>query len=136
MNNEFERYENVAYPYIFRKSVPAGDSGYMSIPLTGHGFVTKCTVNFAAGENGTLHLRPYVVIPGEITQELLRYAGDSYISGDDCTYELPCYQEIENHTELRVAYENVGKVGSADSQIMVDIIVQYNSIIQPRNVIG
>lgn len=136
MNNEFERYENVAYPYIFRKSVPAGDSGYMSIPLTGHGFVTKCTVNFAAGENGTLHLRPYVVIPGEITQELLRYAGDSYISGDDCTYELPCYQEIENHTELRVAYENVGEVGSADSQIMVDIIVQYNSIIQPRNVIG
>ena len=136
MNNEFERYENVAYPYIFRKSVPAGNSGYMSIPLTGHGFVTKCTVNFAAGENGTLHLRPYVVIPGEITQELLRYAGDSYISGDDCTYELPCYQEIENHTELRVAYENVGEVGSADSQIMVDIIVQYNSIIQPKNVIG
>jgi hypothetical protein len=108
----------------------------MSIPLTSHGYVNKVTVNFAAGENGTLHLRPYVVLPGEITQELLKYAGDLYISGDDCTYELPCYQEIENYTELRVAYDNVGEVGSADSQIMVDIIVQYDTFIEPRNVIG
>lgn len=134
--SEFERYENVAYPYIFRKSVPAGEKGFMSIPLTSHGYVNKVTVNFAAGENGTLHLRPYVVIPGEITQELLKYAGDMYISGDDCTYELPCYQEIENYTELRVAYDNVGEVGSADSQIMVDIIVQYDTFIEPRNIIG
>lgn len=135
-NSEFERYENVAYPYIFRKSVPAGEKGYMSIPLTSHGYVNKVTVNFAAGENGTLHLRPYVVIPGEITQELLKYAGDAFISGDSCTYELPCYQEIENDTELRVAYDNVGIVGSVDSQIMVDIIVQYDNYIAPRNVIG
>ena len=136
MNNDFERHENVAFPYIFRQAVAAGDKGYMSIPLTARGYVIKCTVNFAAGENGTLHLRPYVVIPGEITQELLKYAGDNYISGDDATYELPCYQEIENNAELRVAYDNVGIVGSADSQIMVDIIVQYDSYIMPRNIIG
>lgn len=131
-----ERFENIAYPYIFRKSIPAGEKGFMEIELTGHGYVTRVTTNFAAGENGTLHLRPYVVLPGEITQELLRYAGDSYISGDDCTYELPCYQEIENHAMLRIAYENIAIAGTADSQIMVDIIVQYDGYSAPMNVIG
>lgn len=132
----YERYENISYPYIFRKAVPAGESGTMEIELTGHGYVTEVTVNFASGENGTLHLRPYVMENGEITQELLRYAGDPYISGDDCQYKLPCYQEIENHAKLRVWYENTASAGTDDSQIMVDIIVQYDGYIEPKNVIG
>jgi hypothetical protein len=133
---QIERYENISYPYIFRKAVPAGDSGFIEAELTGHGYVTEVTVNFAAGENGTLHLRPYVIVTGEITQELLRYAGDPYISGDDCQYRLPCYQEIENHAMLRVWYENTAPAGTADSQIMVDVIVQYDSYAEPKNVIG
>lgn len=136
--SEFERFENVAYPYVFRKAIPAGDNGYIGIPLTGHGYVTRCNINFAAGENGTLHIRPYVIHPGELSNELLKYpdAGDQYISGDDQKYELPCYQEVENHSELRIWYENVALAGTADSQLMVDIIVQYDAIIEPRNVIG
>lgn len=136
--SEFERFENVAYPYIFRKSIPAGDSGHIGIPLTGHGYVTKCTINFAAGENGTLHIRPYVIHPGELINDLLKYPSNAnqYVSGDGQTYELPCYQEVENHSELRIWYENTGGVGTADSELMVDCIVQYDAIIQPRNVIG
>ena len=133
---EMERFENISYPYIFRKSIPAGEKGFMEVELTGHGYITRVTAIFAAGENGTLHLRPYVIQTGELTNDLLRYAGDGYISGDDCKYELPCYQEIENYAKLRVAYENIGIPGTADSQIMVDIIVQYDGYTAPRNVIG
>lgn len=136
LRKNIERFENIAYPYIFRKAVPAGEKGIMEIPLTGHGYVTQVTAIFAAGENGTLRIRPYVMQPGEIVQELLRYAEDTYISGDDCEYKMPCYQEIENYTMLRVAYENTGAVGTADSQIMVDIIVQYDGYSEPKNVIG
>ncbi len=108
------------------------------MPLTGHGYVTKCMINFAVGENGTLHLRPYVMHPGELLNDLIKYPpeGDQYISGDGNTYELACYQEVENHTELRVWYENTGAPDTADSQLIVDIIVQYDAIIEPRNVIG
>lgn len=133
---KYERFENISYPYVFRKSIPAGEKGVMEIDLTGHGYVTEAVIIFAAGENGTLRLRPYVMHPGELINELLRYSGDNYISGDDCTYRLPCYQEVENHTKLRLAYENVAAAGTADSQIMVDIIVQYDGYIEPKNVIG
>ncbi|MFV0516775.1 MAG: hypothetical protein ACK5MV_05210 [Aminipila sp.] len=133
---EFEKFENISYPYIFRKSIPPGEKGCMSIPLTGHGYITQVTVNFALGEDGTLHIRPFVELPGEITQELLRYAGDNYLSGDGTSYKLPCYQEIENHTLLKVSYENTATdPKSADSIIMVDIICQYDGYIEPKNII-
>ena len=131
-----ERFENISYPYVFRKAVPAGEKGVMEIELTGHGFATEVVIIFAAGENGTLQIRPYVMHPGELINDLLRYAGDNFISGDDSTYRLPCYQEIENHTKLRLAYENTAAAGTADSQIMVDVIVQYDGYTAPANVIG
>ena len=136
---EIEVHRNVTYPYLFRKSIPAGDSGVMKIKLTGHGYVTKVVITFSAGENGTLRLRPYVMIPGEITQELLRYAqgGNAYVSGDNATYQLPCYQEIETDAELCVHYENTATdEGTVDSEIMVDIIVQYDEYFEPKNIIG
>jgi hypothetical protein len=131
-----EYYENPVFPYIFRKSVPAGEKGVLEIELTSHGYVTEVDIIFAAGENGTLQLRPYVIHPGELVNELLKYAGNNYISGDDCEYKLPCFQEVENHSMLRLAYENTGVAGTADSQIMVNIIVRYDSYVEPRNVIG
>ncbi len=134
---KMERYENVSYPYIFRQAVPSGDSGVLTYGLTSHGFVTQVTVIIPAGDGGKLHIRPYVELPGEIIQELCKYASDSYLSGDDVVYKLPCYQEIENHAVLKVQYDNTEADALADdAQIMVDIIVQYDAIIQPKNVIG
>jgi len=128
-----ERFSNVLLPYIFRKTITAGDVGYVEIPLTAHGYVTKCNVIFAAGENGTLHVRPYCILPGEIPQDLLFYAADRYVSGDDAKLTLDCYQEIEADTMLRVWYENTG---TGDSQLTVDIMVQYDDYTAPRNIIG
>ena len=128
-----EKFSNVLYPYIFRKIITPGSSGSISIPLTAHGYIVRCNIIFSAGENGTLRIRPYCIIPGEIVQDLLIYPGDKYISGDDSNLRLDCYQEIEADTLLRVQYENVG-VG--DSQLIVDIMVQYDDYTAPRNIIG
>ena len=137
MRDNYEQFRSAAYPYIFRKSVKSGESGVMEIPLTSHGYITNVMVNFVAGENGTLRLRPYVELPGEINQELLKYAGEPYVSGDNVKYELPCYQEIENHAKLKLWYENTQTdPEAADSQIMVDIVCQYDSYLAPKNIIG
>lgn len=134
----YERLNNVSVPLIFRKSIPAGAKGYIDIPITAHGYITECRINFAAGEAGTLHLRPVVILPGEIMLDLFKYAngGDAYISGDDETIISSMKMEIENHTVARVFYENHGEPGTANSQLNVDITVNYLSIIEPENVIG
>lgn len=134
---KMEIFENVAIPYIFRKSIPVGQSGVSEFNLTGHGYVTQVTVIIPAGDGGKLHIRPYVELPGEIIQDLCKYGEDAYLSGDDVTYKLPCYQEIENHAVLKVAYNNTESDPLADpAELIVDIIVTYNQIIEPKNVIG
>ena len=128
-----ERHTNVGYPYIFRRAVPAGEQGVAKIELTGHGVVSRCAITFAAGENGTLHIRPYVMLCGDIPQDLLRYAGDRYISGDDVKFDIDCYQEIENHAMLCVWYHNTGE---SPSELLVDVMVQYDDYLTTRNIIG
>ena len=132
---DFEQLNNVSRGYTFRKSVAPGDSGYLDAELSAHGFVKRVKIRFAAGENGTLHVRPTVVIPQEIPIDLLAYAqgGDKYVSGDDEEFSSDIKIEIENHSILRVWYENTG-IGT--SILNVDITVEYYSIVEPRNIIG
>lgn len=135
----FETLKNVSKTYVFRKMVPAGESGYMDVELVAHGFVDSVKIRFAAGENGTLRIRPVVIIPQEIQIDLLNYAegGDHYVSGDDETVKSDIRYEIENHAVLRVYYENVATdPESADSQVNVDIGVTYFQIVEPANIIG
>ena len=131
----FEQLNNVSKAYYFRKTIAAGDSGYLDARLSAHGFVKSVKIRFAAGENGTLHVRPTVIIPQDIPIDLLSYAdgGDKYVSGDDETTASTVKFEIENDAILRVWYENTG-VGS--SFLNVDIEVEYFSIIEPANIIG
>ena len=131
----FEQLNNVSRPVLFRKTIAAGDKGCMEAELAAHGVVKRVRVRFAAGENGTLHVRPQAIIPQEIAIDLLQYAegGDKYISGDDETYEVDCKVEIENHAKIRVWYDNTG---SAASFLDVDVEVEYFAIVEPENIIG
>lgn len=129
---DMEKFDSAAYPCVFRKTITAGASGVVDMILTGHGFVTLVNIRFAAGENGTLQLRPYVVLPGEIVQDLLRYAADAYITGDDENLKLACYQEIEGNAILRIAYNNTG---AGSSQLAVDVSVNYDGYSAPKNII-
>lgn len=132
---KYEQLNNVARSVVFRKSIAPGDSGYMDAELVAHGFIKSLKVRFAAGENGTLHVRPTVIIPQGIPIDLLQYAqgSDKYISGDDETYTADVKIEIENHAVLRVWYDNTG---TGTSFLDVDIEVEYFSIIEPANIIG
>ncbi len=130
---DFEQLNNVSKTVVFRKNIAPGDSGYIDAALTAHGFVKAVKVRFAAGENGTLHIRPTVVIPQDIPIDLLSYAADKYVSGDDETFSSSVKIEIENNALLRVWYDNTG---AGTSFLNVDIEVEYYSIIEPVNIIG
>lgn len=130
---QYEKFENVTMPYIFRKDIPAGQKGKVEVELTASGFVRQLIVTFATGENGTLHLRPMVIANGGIPFDLLQYAADPYINGDDTSFPIACFQEIENGAKLRIEYENTG---TGTSKLSVDAIVQYNDYVTERNIIG
>jgi len=131
----YEQLNNVSKTYVFRKTITPGDSGYIDAELSAHGFVKAVKIRFAAGENGTLHIRPTVVIPQDIPIDLLSYAqgGDKFVSGDDETVSSDVKFEIENHAILRVWYDNQG-IGN--SFLNVDIEVEYFSVVEPTNIIG
>ena len=132
---DYEVVKNASKTYVFRKMVEAGAEGYLSATLVSHGFVTAVQIRFAPGEAATLQIRPVMVIPGEISIDLLEYAdnGDFYVSGDDETIRSDIRFEIENKTELRVYYKNTG---DAESFVNVDIQVTYFQFAEPVNVIG
>lgn len=92
---------------------------------------------FAAGENGTLQVRPVVIVPQDIMIDLFKYAAEPYLSGDDETVQSDIKVEVENHTIARVYYKNIATdPDSADSFLNVDIEVEYFEIIEPANIIG
>lgn len=134
----YEKHINVSNTLVYRKAIPAGASGYLDIPITAHGYIDFVRCRFAAGEAGTLHIRPVAILPQEILIDLLVYAsgGDKYLSGDDETIEVSIKKEVENHSICRVYYENTGEPGSADSQLNVDIGVTYFELVEPKNIIG
>lgn len=130
---------NTSKSYIFRKAVPANDSGHLIAPLVGHGIVTACHIRCAVGDEAKLHIRPVVVYPGEIETDIFNYAigGDKYISGDDETIENQLSLEIENHACLKVYYDNTETDAASDpAQLSVDIEVSYFDTIEPENIIG
>ena len=131
----YEQLNNVSKCYTFRKTISPGTSGYLDAELTAHGVVKSIRIRFAAGENGTLHIRPTVVIPQDIPIDLISYAqgGDKYVSGDDENFQSDVKFEIENHAILRVWYDNTG-VGN--SFLNVDIDVEYFSVVEAVNIIG
>lgn len=134
----FESINNASKAQVFRKAVPAGESGFLDIKLRDHGYVDYVKIRFAAGENGTLRIRPVVIIPQEIIIDLFEYAdgGDQYVSGDDETVTNSVKFEIESEAILRVYYENTALAGTVDSQLNVDIGVTYFRIVEPENIIG
>ncbi len=135
----YEVLKNKSETLIFRKNVPSGASGYIDLPLLSHGVIDKVRIRFAVGENGTLRIRPVVILPKEIMLDLFRYAsgGDQSVSGDSEEIETEVRHEIENKAIARVYYWNDATDPLADDSIVnVDIGVTYFSVIEQENIIG
>ncbi len=132
---DYEVQRNVSKSIKFRKLVPAGTSGTLTAELVAHGYVTGVNVRFAAGESGTLQIRPIIMLPGEIAVDLFSYAenGDKYVTGDDESVPAVVQQEIERKTKILIDYNNTG---AAESFVNVDVEVTYFEIREPANVIG
>lgn len=114
--------------YIISKKIFSAD-------LTGNGQINHFRARFACGENGTLHLRPYVILNGNIRVNLCNFAqgGDQYIAGDNEEIEFDCFVPIETHATAYVEAENTGEYPSLVDAAMT---VQYEDFIESESIVG
>lgn len=103
--------------------------------LTGNGQIKRFHCRFALGENGTLHIKPYVILNGNIRVDLCAFAsnGDNYISGDNEEIAFDCYVPVETHA---VAYVEAENVGEYESILDAAMVVQYEDYIEPESIVG
>lgn len=103
--------------------------------ITGNGQINRFYARFACGENGTLHLRPYVILNGNIRVDLCNFAqgGDQYIAGDNEEIEFDCYVPVETHAVAYVEAENTGEYPSLVDAAMT---VQYEDFIESESIVG
>lgn len=122
-------------PIVFSDVLAAGTKKTYKSELTGNGFIKKINITFAAGENGTLHITPYVLWNGNIRKDLLHYAAGSarYIAGDNINYNLDDNTPIEPNAILCVDAENIG-VGSSFVDVVITVVYEDN--IQFKTIIG
>ena len=106
-----------------------------SADLTGNGQINRFYARFACGENGTLHLKPYVILNGNIRVDLCNFAqgGDQYIAGDNETISFDCFVPVETHAVAYVEAENVGEYPSVIDAAMT---VQYEDFIESESIVG
>ena len=137
----FARINNISKILAFRYFVPPGLSGHLEQRCSGHGVITSVRIRFAAGENGTLKIRPVLIIPPQIQIDLFGYAdgAERWIIGDNEVVENVVSIETESDALLRVYYDNTANApDTVDSFVNVDIAVNYfekferDSIIGPR----
>ena len=133
----FKEIVNISRPFVFRKAVPYNTKGHIEKRVTAHGFIDNVRVRFAAGENGTLRIRPVLIIPPEIEIDLFAYAGDRFIFGDNETIESNLSFEVETDAHIRIYYENTATdPETIDSIVDVNVGVTYYQMVIPENVIG
>lgn len=123
---------------IYDASVEPGSeptTKIFSADLTGNGQINRFYARFACGENGTLHLKPYVILNGNIRVDLCNFAqgGDQYIAGDNEEIEFDCYVPVETHATAYVEAENVGEYPSLVDAAMT---VQYEDFIESESIVG
>lgn len=122
-------------PIVFSDTLSANTKKTYSAELTGNGRIKQINITFATGENGTLHLTPYVIWNGNIRKDLLNYAdgADKYIAGDGVNFKFDSYVPIETHAKLCLDADNTG---TGASYVDMVVIVEYEDISKPKTIIG
>ena len=131
----FDAYADFAFIGTIGGGDPVPATKTMQFELTGNGSINRFYVRFAVGENGTLHINPYVILNGNIRVDLCNFAdgGFKYINGDDETISFDCYVPVETHALACIDVENVGEYPSIIDAAMV---VQYEDFIEPESIVG
>ena len=130
---------NLTRAYNFFKEVPYNTDGQIEQLLTADGFVNSIRVRFATGENGTLFLRPVIIINPDIIIDLFRFGSgaDRWISGDSETISIDLHYEIEANSRLVVFYKNTAEnPETVPSRVDVNVGVTYYSMVEPEGIIG
>lgn len=121
-------------PFVFQGAIDAHTAHTFSEIITASGHIETINIKFAAGENGTLKVRPMVIQNGQIPIDLIKYANglNQYVSGDDESFTFKCYMPVENGTELRIIVDNTGDYTSF---LDVAVIIEFADYIAEYSVI-
>ena len=119
----------------YGSSEPIPTKKIFEAELTGNGQIKRFHCRFALGENGTLHVNPYIILNGNIRVDLCNFAsnGDNYLAGDNEEIAFDCYVPIETHAMAYVECENAGDY---ESILDAAIVVQYEDFIEPESIVG
>lgn len=122
-------------PIVFRGKISATSTKVFEADLTGNGQIKRFHCHFALGENGTLHVKPYIILNGNVRIDLCNFAsnGDNYLAGDNEEIAFDCYVPIETHAKAYIDCENVGLY---ESILDAAVVVQYEDYIEPESIIG
>lgn len=130
--SKFMQFQQI--PVIFNKSVSAGSDEHIEFECADDGAIKKLITNFAVGENGTLHITPYVILNNNIRVDMAAYAGGAgYISGDDQRIEIDVHIPVERFAKICVDVENTG---SEPSHLDFLALVQYEQQFSDNSIIG
>jgi len=109
----------------FKKVIPAGTVAEYSERVKGEGTVEKISATFYEGQNGLLHVRPYIQHKGEKIEDLITYPTgcEKYIAGNaesNKVYDV-CVS-VENDDDIYVFVDNTS---AEDLTLTVEIVVDY-----------
>jgi len=109
-------------PYVFRYVTVPGEEGELQQGVRYTGKVRRVRAVFAAGQAGSLRLRPVIVTGKGRVKDLLHYPGDVFLAGDGVERDLSVDVPVKAGDSLEVWYENAS--GTYDREVVVDIEIQ------------
>jgi hypothetical protein len=112
---------------IFRYDLPAGKKVTLKERIKADCTLTEVRVRFYAGQEGSLHVRPYIMHKNQRPEEIFTFVdgGNNFLSGeDDSAVPYPVSVSAEYDDELVVEAENTSTFVYT---VFVDMIVDYDN---------
>lgn len=108
----------------FTATIAAGTEQTFSYQIKSEGTVERIVGKFYPGQQGALHVRPYLLLNGDRPEELIRYVSGSnaYLSGDDREFDYPIDFEVQGDDTLKVYAQNVS---AYDYTLEIAVVIDY-----------
>lgn len=107
-----------------RKDIAPGQKLSFKERLKDNGALVSVRIRFYPGVENDLKVHPYVLHKNNRLEDIVTYVegANSFISGDDDTFEFPVYLEFKYDDEFVVDAENIGVYTYT---LVLDAVVEY-----------
>lgn len=117
-----EGYESIP----LRKKIEAGAKGVtITERIKALGTLQGIRFIFAPGQEGDLHIRPFILRKGGFLETILTFPeeGLNYLNGDDIVLEYPVITPVENDENIVIYADNMDDEN--DYTLQVDVFIDY-----------